>query len=730
MSTGAVIRWYYTSKHTLAQKAKCTSGVCDACQRSLAPVNQCDTKAPRSTPPLDAQCEEGALPVTHRTCQPLTWESLFTGEEVSTSHNEASETFTRPTTLRVHCLELAQEPAEQKEAYGSEGMQSAAPRRQRAQPMANRAAVDELRGLLVSNTTARTKTGVLKRLPSSAEARLRSLLQEGDIITYRSSAFKAVFKAAPARFHCRSECCKDSDAATDMTLNQLERHWGRGKARKAWQNMLLVSRAPGTGKLPSLWDLDRKKHGATKGEKVLAHMLVPGRAPEQALAHTPVAVPPSESGDWRKVRVRFQARDPTNVGRKDSQALKIPRWICSMPGCRACICRDCRGRREAGSFRRHFWLCSACRQAHGLPLHTRETQGAVGGVTRSRRVTYAPARFEDWIEQHEAVTGMRRRSAEAHRPTAKPPKDVAPSEINRANPLSTETRWPGDQVPHIPAQAKPHNSVAEEKARPSDVNPADAGQEDTHPEEGAAALTKASSDQSTPRGDGKKQRKRRRKELPAHLHGGDAVLPKWTSKGPGQLTWLPTIDTIERSPKSQRIGLLPMDLLLNPFAGESPSVDPEDSPAVLPMRHLQERRTASKPTERALPTSNAGREQARNVRTITFSLAGYTKARASVSNTARGRKEDTQRVVWDVVESVQDCHASRRTSWQGHTHHRAFARMPMVRTKEGPQLLTPSNAWRWADYGGGEAMTAFIRLDIQGGAAKALHATSQDTVTV
>ena len=257
-------------------------------------------------------------------------------------------------------------------------------------------AVESLADIIgtAATCTALTKTGVLKRLPSSADTRLRNILKEGDSITYRSSRNVAVFRAEPARFQCVSPCCAGGGKDL-MTLNQLERHWGRGKARKAWQNMLFLPQGDNTpphNRLASVWDMDRAIHGAThrQAAAAIAQPSIHSRG-----ARIARALPPSWGGDWRKVRVTFKApsRHERRSRREGSPSpLSIARMMCSNPGCGACVCKDCRpGATSTVSVKRDFWVCQMCRVQLGLPIATRDLHVAAASSTRSRRVTYAPA---------------------------------------------------------------------------------------------------------------------------------------------------------------------------------------------------------------------------------------------------------------------------------------------------------------------------------------------------
>ncbi len=257
----------------------------------------------------------------------------------------------------------------------------------------------------------------------------------------------------------------------------------------------------------------------------------------------------------------------------------------------------------------------------GLPTATREVSHIANASTRSKRVSYAPPRFEDWIEQHEAEVSIRRRVD---------PSDNS-EESKTAVADSTEIK-----APQSPAASTVKATVAEIPESPMDDSPVvspvkradDAGQDKiviplSKPKKLYLQPKAAPLSKEARKADRKSRRKRRREQ------DADQVSHKWTTQGIGNFTWLPHLapKSLESAPTPQRHipvlqAVLPKSLLINPFFGAT-----------------------GRATEMQAPPSKAARRM--DAQHISFKIRGSLRATAAIQ-TASDQDAEALPVHWQV----------------------------------------------------------------------------------
>ena len=362
--------------------------------------------------------------------------------------------------------------------------------------------------------------------------------------TYRAHThLRARFNYPSNSFVCLSSCCSSSSMpAFNLTLSALERHWGRGKARKAWSNTLKVSSEDPTHVMQSLQQLLQMREDANSGKGAASAAMI--------------SLPSS--------RVNLTGTNSRSVQQPQPPRF-VERTMCVMRGCSQSICHDCKPPSKTNTIKRHFWACHACRIRLGLPTATREVTQVANASTRSKRVSYAPPRFEDWIEQHEAEVSIRRRAEPVESPSSQV-QESASSPSPRSPPPAMQDSSKEDDT-----YAKPLAEGGVALKAPSTPPSLSRCGKITIPIDKPRKQymqPKAAPQSKEARKAERKNRRKRRREQDA-----DQVSHKWTSKGPGHFTWLPHLAPKQSQEPAQPrntfvlTAVLPSELLLNPFVG-------------------------------------------------------------------------------------------------------------------------------------------------------------------
>jgi len=605
LDKSTMVQFYYDQKHAQKRSAKLYNGACCSCARKLSSQNDAagnHTETPSTTCTTQSETFVPSTPLSSAAlgalgCQQGTFGP--TGVHGSTQigaeqQDPMLESFT--------------------ELWGSAGMPNwplVSPGSSPAAVSPKKAGPTKLRSILLDGDLV-----VSLRRWHTIKAALNSLQ------TYRAHThLRARFDAPLNSFSCLSACCEAS-SASGLTLSGLERHWGRGKARKAWSNTLLVNQDR-TSKMMSLQQLIQKHEPASMVQA----------APKDAAKSLPSS------------RVILSSTHAALTAALET-GIFLKRTMCSMPGCSQCICFDCRPPSKSNTVKRHFWACHACRIRLGLPTATREVAQVANASTRSKRVSYAPPRFEDWIEQHEAEVSIRKKTDmldEAH--------VHSEALIGRNQSVSAPSLPSLNSVCEAALPPSPANPlIVKRKAESAQVKDADCKKilipvdkpRKQYMQPKAIALSKEA------RKAERKNRRKRRREQDA-----DQVSDKWTSKGVGNFTWLPHLAPKQvKTPQAPKPGFvltaqLPRSLLLNPFH------NPWSGQLESHHHNIG-----------AGDASRSGKQ-----RRISIKSRGAVCATASVNLSNQCRPEET--VCWDV-HTVEVHEAIRHAQVGIRVHHSAF----------------------------------------------------------